>query len=253
VNYIVSVKRLLAQSVRQGRLPLWNPYVLGGYPFTYNTQAGAFYPLTTLYYFLPLMTAVDLTIIIQMMLGALFMYAYLRQIKLKRMAAVVGGAVFIFNGLMLIWLEWQAVHAAIIWLPLQLLLVERMVTKAADDDPTESQSILFLSILCGVSLAIPWLGGHWNWALYTSMTLAAYLLWRMGPLLRGRPTWPARRALLIPILLILSCRPGFVPGASVAGLYLPEPEPSPTLHFSASAGAQSVKPIRRFVGTQLFW
>lgn len=202
VNYIVPVKNLLADSVRQGQLPLWNPYVLGGYPLTYNTQAGAFYPLTALYYFLPLLAVVDLVIILQMMLGALFMYAFLRQIKLQKIAAVVGAAIFIFNGLMMIWLEWQAVHAAIIWLPLQLLLAERMVIKSASDDPAASRTVYILSILCGVSLAIPWLGGHWNWTLYTSMTLAAYLLWRMGPLLRERRTWQERRALLQPTVLI---------------------------------------------------
>ncbi len=202
VNYIVPVKNLLALSVRQGHLPLWNPYVLGGYPLTYNTQAGVFYPLTALYYVMPLLAVVDLVIILQMMLGALFMYAFLRQIKLSKIGAVVGAAIFIFNGLMVIWLEWQAVHAAIIWLPLQLLLAERIVIKSASDDPTARRNVYILSILCGVSLAIPWLGGHWNWTLYTSMTLAAYLFWRMFPLLRERRTRKERQTLLLPILLI---------------------------------------------------
>jgi hypothetical protein len=37
--------------VRGGEWPLWNPYVLMGYPFTYNTQAGLFYPLSLFYTF----------------------------------------------------------------------------------------------------------------------------------------------------------------------------------------------------------
>lgn len=202
VNYIVPVKRLLADSIRQGQFPLWNPFVLGGYPLTYNTQAGAFYPLTALYYFLPLLAVVDLTIILQMILGALFMYAFLRQIKLGEIAAFAGAVVFTFNGLMLIWLEWQVVHAAIVWLPLQLFLVERIRIKSAGNDPATSTSILLLSILCGLSLALPWLGGHWNWAIYNSLTLAAYLLWRIGPSLREQRTWAKRRTLVFAALLI---------------------------------------------------
>lgn len=214
VNYIVPVKRLLSESVREGHLPLWNPYVLGGYPFTYNTQAGAFYPLTALYYVLPLMAAVDLTIVLQMILGALFMYAFLRHSALSEIAAFAGAVIFTFNGLMLIWLEWQVVHAAIIWLPLQLLLVDRIVVRAADQGPSRSKGVLLLSILCGVTLAIPWLGGHWNWTLYNSMTLLAYVLWRLGPLLRRMQSSNEKRALVLAVAII------FVVGLGLAMIQL---------------------------------
>jgi hypothetical protein len=78
VDYIYPVKAFVAEQVKEGTLPLWNPYVLGGYPLTYNTQAGLWYPLSLLYYLLPPVTAVDLTISLQLLLGGLFMFAYLR-------------------------------------------------------------------------------------------------------------------------------------------------------------------------------
>jgi hypothetical protein len=185
VNYIYPVKEFAAEAVREGVLPLWNPYVMGGYPFTYNTQAGLFYPLSLFYYLLPGATAVNLTILTQLLLGAFFAYLYLRLICTRRLAALAGTILFLFNGMMVVWLSWQVVHAAMIWLPLQLYLAERMVRSlplphSPLPNPQPQSPILF-ALLTGMALAIPWLGGHWNWTLYSSMTLAAYLAWQLWP------------------------------------------------------------------------
>ncbi len=203
VNYIVPVKQLLAEQIRQGSLPLWNPYLLAGYPLTYNTQAGAFYPFTSLFYFLGVETAVDATIIGQMMLGLLFMYGYLRSLRLKRLAAMAGAQLFMFNGLMIVWLEWEVVHAGIIWLPLQLYLVERIARKVESSGANLFKSILPDVVWAGLTLGIPWLGGHWNWTLYTSMTLAAYALWRIWPLLKRHPA-RVRRQVVATLALLLA-------------------------------------------------
>jgi len=194
VNYIFPVKQFMAESVREGVLPLWNPYVLTGYPFTYNTQAGLFYPLSLLYYLLPWYSAVDGTIALQMLLGALFMYAFLRRLRLHRLAAVVGGVLFACNGLMMVWLEWQVVHAAVIWLPLQFLFLESMIGEVETSAGKPAKGVIY-GLLTAVAFAIPWLGGHWNWTLYTSMTLAAYGLWRLWPTFHGASGWRRRAGL----------------------------------------------------------
>lgn len=185
VNYIFPVKQFAADSIRQGVFPLWNPYSLGGYPFVYNTQAGLFYPLSLVYYLLPAAAAVNIVITLQLFLGAAFMYLYLRLIVTHRLAALAGAILFTFNGLMVIWLEWQVVHAAVIWLPLQLFFSERMARRviAANGEPLNLHQWISgrrEAVMAGIALAVPWLGGHWNWTLYTSMTLGIYLLWRLG-------------------------------------------------------------------------
>lgn len=213
VNYIFPVKEFAAASLRQGEFPLWNPYSLGGYPFTYNTQAGLFYPLSLIYYVLPAAAAVNLVIVLQMFLGAFFMYLYLRLIVTRRLAALSGAILFTFNGLMVIWLEWQVVYAAVIWLPLQLYLAERMVRRIESADKTTITPSLLKTarieaILIGITLAIPWLGGHWNWTLYTSMTLGMYLLWRLWQPLKQAQTSRSRRQIaalfVLPLLLGLA-------------------------------------------------
>ena len=185
VNYIYPIKEFTADAVRQGILPLWNPYVMGGYPLTYNTQAGLFYPLSIFYYLWPGVTAVNLTILTQLLLGGLFSYLYLRLICRHRLAMLAGTIIFLFNGMMVVWLSWQVVHAAMIWLPLQLYLAERMVRSVKAANPTATSPLVF-ALLTGGALALPWLGGHWNWTLYTSMTLGCYLLWQLWPQWRSQ-------------------------------------------------------------------
>lgn len=175
IDYIYPVKTWVAEQLRSGVLPLWNPYVLGGYPLTYNTQAAPWYPLTLLYLFLPGPTAVNSTILLQLLLGGLFMLAYLRLLGLRSAAAWLGSILFLFNGMMIVWLEWQVVHAAVIWLPLQLYFVEKLGKTAVKAGEKWGK----WAVGAGIAFALPWLGGHWNWALYGSMTTAVYALWRL--------------------------------------------------------------------------
>ncbi|MCA9957614.1 MAG: hypothetical protein KC443_01185, partial [Anaerolineales bacterium] len=181
VFYIYPVKAWTAAQVRDGVLPLWSDELFGGYPAIYDTQAGLFYPLSLLYYLLDGATAVDLTIFLQLGLGGSFMFLYLRRVGLRRVAAGLGTAVFLGNGLMVVWLEWQVVHAAIIWLPLALWAVEKQYS-VSGDRYSAAPMIIF-----ALAFAMPWLGGHWNWALYVSMTAVLYLLWRLWPLVRQSP------------------------------------------------------------------
>ena len=203
VDYIYPIKAFVAEQVKQGRVPLWNPYVLGGYPLTYNTQAGLFYPLSLFYYLLPPVTAVDWVIFAQLFLGAIFMFAFLRQLRLRPVAAWVGTAVFLFNGMMVVWLEWQVVHAAVLWLPLQLLCIERIAAKLGRGTERSAKENFWAvapeAVVGAMAFALPWLGGHWNWALYGSLTAVLYAAWRWWPVVGQayrRRDWAAGRWLL---------------------------------------------------------
>src|SRR5262249_35297445 len=41
-------RTIAAHAVHEGRIPLWNPYMLSGAPFVANTQSAVFYPFTVL-------------------------------------------------------------------------------------------------------------------------------------------------------------------------------------------------------------
>ena len=46
-------KYFVAETIRDGNLPLWNQYVACGIPFLANIHSGIFYPLSLLYCIFP--------------------------------------------------------------------------------------------------------------------------------------------------------------------------------------------------------
>lgn len=211
VNYIYPVKIFMAEAITSGNFPLWNPYIFLGYPFTYNTQAGPFYPLSLFYYLLPGATAVDATIFGQILLGMALMFLYLRSLGLNPAGLAAGTIIFLFNGLMVVWLEWQVVHAAVIWLPGQLYLVERLHHKLlAQQSGRTAASTRPEMVALAFLFVFPWLGGHWNWTLYSSITLALYGLVRLNtPPLRPSLTtfqvwfWPLAAGTALSLVQVL--------------------------------------------------
>src|SRR5262245_53245129 len=53
VHSFYPFRTLAARAVREGSVPLWNPFMLAGTPFLANAQSALFYPPNYLYYFWP--------------------------------------------------------------------------------------------------------------------------------------------------------------------------------------------------------
>ena len=86
----------------QGRLPVWNQYELGGMPFMATTQPAVFYPPKIVFYalFSPAL-AHWLFLIFHFLLGALGFLLFCRELELRREAAFVGTAVYLFPSIVL--------------------------------------------------------------------------------------------------------------------------------------------------------
>ena len=65
----VFYKEYLAEAVRHGRLPLWNPHVALGRPFLADVDSVMFYPATAAYFFLEVHLAAALGIWLHLVLG----------------------------------------------------------------------------------------------------------------------------------------------------------------------------------------
>ncbi|KKR34308.1 MAG: hypothetical protein UT63_C0003G0024 [Candidatus Gottesmanbacteria bacterium GW2011_GWC2_39_8] len=117
------------ESLKKGNIPLWNPYNGAGEPLLANFQSAPFYPLNLLFFLLPFKTAWGLLVILQMVLGGLFMYLFLDYWKLHRFASFIGSVAFVFSGFSIAWLEWNTIGHTVLWLPLILLSKERLLKK----------------------------------------------------------------------------------------------------------------------------
>ena len=157
-------------AVRDGVLPLWNPFIFSGAPHLANSLTATFYPLAALVYVLPVWLAYTLQGFIHVFLAGLFMFLYLRKVRLGIGASLFGAVAFMFNGFFVGWLQFGNFLYSGAWLPLALLFTEIVVEKQR----------LTAALLFAVILAIPLYGGHAQVAYYFLLGAGSYWLFRAG-------------------------------------------------------------------------
>jgi hypothetical protein len=137
-NIGFTAQALGTQAARQwfaGQIPWWNPYEGVGLPLAGEMQSAAFFPLTLL--LIAPWGQTVLHICLQAIAGV-SAYYLLRQMRLSRVAAFTGGALFEFNGVFA-WLA-NAVVNPIPFLPLLLLGVERALASAQAAPPAQGRA-----------------------------------------------------------------------------------------------------------------
>src|SRR5213596_972529 len=142
-------RTLARRAVREGSIPLWNPYMLAGAPFLANTQSAVFYPLNVFYYVLPMPVAWSIGFVLRRVVAALFTVLFVRAIGGSPAGALASGLLFSFCGFLTAW-QGQAMADAAIWLPLICYSVVRLRTEPS------ARSVA----LAGFAFAMPVLAGH---------------------------------------------------------------------------------------------
>ena len=115
-----------AESLKNGILPLWNPYTLCGTPFMANFQSALFYPPNALFLVFPVGVAARLSILFHIWLSLLFTYLLARSLGFGRTAASIAAMTFGYCAAQVLRVpagHW-GVSCAIPWLVLILLCTE---------------------------------------------------------------------------------------------------------------------------------
>lgn len=122
-------RTLTTQELKNGKLPVWNPYNFSGTPHLANYQSAVFYPLNLLYLLINQIDAWAILVLLQPLLASFFMYLYIRKLNLSFEAGLFGGIVFGYCSYMNVWSQFQVVGHTIAWLPLILFGVEQVLEK----------------------------------------------------------------------------------------------------------------------------
>lgn len=183
VRQLYPWKTQVTQSLREGRLPLWNPYNFSGMPLLANFQSAVFYPVALLYLIVPQPIAWSILVILQPLLASLFTYWYCRQIKLSKLSSWLSAISFSYGSYMTVWLEYNTIGHVMLWLPLALLSIEKL------KDHLRWQWIAAFV----VSLTLPLLAGHPQLAGYVILFSLFYLWVRI----------PRRRAVKLTCIAIV--------------------------------------------------
>lgn len=112
--------------LKNGEIPFWNPYNMAGSPLLANFQSGTFYPLNITFFFLPFPLAWSIFILLSPFFAGFFMYCYLRNLGVGKVAGLLGSLTFSLSGFSIAWLTWGTVLHVILWLPLALFAIDKI-------------------------------------------------------------------------------------------------------------------------------
>jgi O-antigen/teichoic acid export membrane protein len=186
-------KQFIVQSIKNRELPLWNPYLFAGAPFLAAGQHSALYPLSLVFYVLPLTKAYGLFTVLQLWLAGLFMYIFGRSLRMGPFPALIAGIVYQLSAFFLVSVVFTMIIAAAAWLPLLLAVIEIMVRKQEEKGAGPFVPIIYV-VLGAIALGVQILAGHPEILVYTLMVMALYALVRLLMLWRRVGTWkPALR------------------------------------------------------------
>ncbi|MFA5932919.1 MAG: YfhO family protein [Microgenomates group bacterium] len=125
VSIIYPLKVAAVDMLKRGELPLWNPYMLGGYPLYASTILGLIFPTMIFYLFFSAPVAWTLQMMFQPLLASFFMYLLLRHLNLNKLASVFGGIAYGFGGFLTIWMQWNTQPSTALFLPILILLEDK--------------------------------------------------------------------------------------------------------------------------------
>ncbi|MCX8066475.1 MAG: hypothetical protein N3B68_01395, partial [Anaerolineae bacterium] len=174
-NYVW--KRFLLQALQNRELPLWDPYIFAGHPFLANGQHSGLYPLSIVFYVLPLWRAYGVFTWLQLGLAGVWMYLFARTLGAGRLGSLIAGITFQFSGFMVVSVVHPMIVAGASWLPFILAMVERVFQRwpALGGRPAR----LPWAVLGAIGLGCQMLAGHAENTYFVLLVTGAYILWRV--------------------------------------------------------------------------
>ena len=168
----------IRRTLAEGQLPLWNPKIFTGLPFLAAGQASTFYPLSIIFYVLPLELAYGWFTALQIALAGVNTYLLARVLRLRPLPALLGGVVFMFSGFLIVSVVFTMFLAAAVWLPLVLAIIEIMVRKQEDKGVAAYSPIPYVTA-GAIAIGLMVLGGHPELIYYTMLVSGAFALIRL--------------------------------------------------------------------------
>lgn len=152
--------------LRHGNLPLWNPHLFSGFPFFAGFQSALLYPFNSIFLFLPVGTAINVSIVSHVFSTGLFMYLWASFRGLTPPAALFAGLLLMFCGAYFphVYAGHLSNLCTMSWAPLILLAVDAFFEKRS-----------FSWILLGMfAIVMQILAGHPQYVFYTGITVGLY-------------------------------------------------------------------------------
>jgi len=158
--------------IRRHGFSVWSPIQMG-YPYGINPILGLFSPLIFFSFGLSYIISPEVvftySVIFCYFFSFLFMYAYMRIIKVDKISSFFSAVVFTFNELMISYIDCLGALNTFLWLPLILFFLELFFQKRKRK----------YAIITGIILGFQLLSGHIQYAYWSVLLTGIYFIFKM--------------------------------------------------------------------------
>lgn len=168
IKSLIPWKYFVVESLKRFEIPFWNPYNFSGNPFMANFQSGVFYPLNFIFLVFDFLSAWTVFIFLIPFLSSYFMYLFLKELRLSTVSSIFSGIVFAFSSYTVVWLQYGNIGHTFLWLPLALLITEKIAKK------TQVLYILYLILVLWLSFLAGYIQGYF----YLMLMVVVYFVGR---------------------------------------------------------------------------
>lgn len=185
-----------------GGIPRWNPLILGGLPFIDAMHGDTFYPGAWIKFFMPLTRALGHKLIWHVFLAGIFMYLFLRTLRVRRDAAFLGGLMYMLapSFVSLVFPGHDAKMYIIAFLPLAFAFLEMGMTAPC----------LWKFVCLGAVMGLLILTSHMQMAYYSYWALGLWFLFRLFSARKEGAPAMARRTVMFVLAVVLAVALGLV-------------------------------------------
>lgn len=175
LNDRLPCRAFVGRTVSRWELPVWMPGVYTGFPALAGVEVGALYPSNlALFGFLDPWVAVAWAQLLPLLIAGLGAFALAREYEIPPPAALLTGGSFCLSGFFISHLRQLNMVDAACWIPLELLLVERMARGRGERSPSLLATVWALQLLAG----------HPQVSYITGLVLGVFLLARRARVMR---------------------------------------------------------------------
>jgi len=198
-------RKAVRHAVKNGRWPLWNPFVHAGEPLLAVQEPAVFHPGTWIGFLLPLAQAWTFEMALHSFLALLSAYLFFRELKLGNLLSCFGAGAWAFSGFLLFYLGFPLSPAAAVF-PLLLLGLRRLVRAPERRGIAITVAALLLIVTAG----------HPETLLHAFAAGGVYFLFELGWAGPGRRLRPFLRSLAVGALALGLSAVVLLPFAEVA-------------------------------------
>lgn len=190
INEFYPLRRLMGDMLKEGSLPLWNPYMFAGFPQAASMQPGVLYPVNIILSLVfPAPTAFNAGVMFHAAVAGFFTYLYAASIGARPIAAASSGIAFGFMGIMASHIIHTPIQSTAAWLPAVLYFLER----------TRRNPSLRDCILASFIIGLQVYAGHPQTVMQCNMLYALYIVFHgIG---RPRFLWMGALGILFGLIL----------------------------------------------------